>query len=56
MKLLRVLHAFLPSVELRVNTNLTRDIRDARRAHKMRRIWECRKIPVARPYWPEVPN
>jgi hypothetical protein len=55
MKLLRVLHALLPPVELRINKHLSTDLRDPRVAHKARRRRECRKVPVARPFLPEVP-
>jgi hypothetical protein len=56
MKLLRVLHALLPPVELRVNKHLTTDLRDPRVVHKARRARECRKVLVTKPYWPEVPG
>lgn len=55
MKLLRVLHAFLPPVELRVNKHLSTDLRDPRVVHKARRRRECAKVPV-KSYWPEVPS
>ena len=56
MKLLQVLHSLLPPVELRVNRHLTTDLRDPRVVHKARRRRECRKVPVARPFLPEVPG
>jgi hypothetical protein len=56
MKLLRVLHALLPSVEVRLIKHLSTDIRDPRVVHKARRRRECAKVAVARPYWPEVPS
>lgn len=52
MKLLRVLHTLLPSVELRVNKHLSTDLRDPRQVHKARRARECRKVPLAMPYMP----
>jgi hypothetical protein len=58
MKLLRVLHALLPPVQLRVIENLSRDLREpwetALRAHRQRRRRECRKVSA--PYWPQVPD
>jgi hypothetical protein len=54
MKLLRVLRALLPPVRLQLRP--TRDIRDPRVVHKARRARECRKVPVARPFLPEVPG
>lgn len=56
MKLLRVLHALLPPVELKVNKHLSTDLRHWRVVHKARRRRECAKVPVVRPYWPEVPS
>jgi len=59
MKLLRVLHALLPRVELRVIKHLSTDLRaplDPLAAHKARRRRECRKVPVARPFLPEMPG
>lgn len=60
MKLLRVLHALLPTVELRVIENLSRDLREpwetALRAHRQRRRRECAKVPMPVPYWPELPR
>lgn len=56
MKLLRVLHALLPSVEVRLIKHLSTDLRDWRGVHKARRRRECAKVAVARPYWPQVPG
>jgi hypothetical protein len=56
MKLLRVLHALLPRVEVRLIKHLSTDIRDPRVVHKMRRQRECRKVPMPAPYWPELPG
>lgn len=56
MKLLRVLRAMLPSVKLRLIKHLSTDLRDPRVVHKARRARECRKVPVPRPFLPEVPG
>lgn len=55
MKLLRVLHALLPPVKLRVNEYLSIDIRDPRVVHKARRKRECAKVTAPRNYWPQIP-
>ena len=56
MKLLRVLHALLPRVQLRPIEHLSTDLRSAKMAFKYRRWRECKKMPVARPYWPQMPS
>lgn len=60
MKLLSVLHRILPRVELRVIEHLSTDLRDpwqlALRAHKLRRLHECHKVPVATTFAPELPG
>jgi hypothetical protein len=45
MKLLQVLRALAPRVELRPINGLTRDLRSAKMAFKYRRWRECRKVP-----------
>jgi hypothetical protein len=54
MKLLRVLHTLLPPVQVRPIKNLSTDLRSPKMAFKYRRWRECRKVPVARTYWPKI--
>lgn len=55
MKLLRVLHGFLPRVRLRPIRNMTLDLRDPLVAHRVRRRQECRKAAPPRTYLPVIP-
>ena len=56
MKLLRVLHGFLPRVQLRPIRNMTMDLRDPLVAHRVRRRQECRKPASPRTYFPVIPT